>query len=162
MQKSLFFVLALAIAMLGTGCNKHRNEPSSKQKTYQYHFYDEPCLNWGAGQATVKQWMAEQGYSIMKTAKQDGLDMIYFNPKKSEMSTVLAFNPMFGYEMAIVYILTGEVSYKEMLSYLSERYNYSSEGWTYFNTADGKTLIQLTTITSGGVSAYAIIYTEVK
>lgn len=162
MQKSLFFALALAIAMLGTGCNAHRNEPASKQKTYKYDFFDEPCLNWGAGQGTIKQWMMERNYSLQKTAKQDSYDMIYYKPKKSEMSTVLAFDPMFGYEMAIVYVLTSEVSYQEMLSYLSERYDYSSVGLTYFVTDDGKTLIQLTTITSGGVSAHAVIYSEFK
>ncbi len=133
---------------------------------YQYNFYDEPYLKWGAGQATVKQWMSQQNYTILKTAKQDGLDMIYYNPKKMEMSTVLAFDPIFGYKMVIVYVQASEVSYDEMIGYICERYDFmyvsQSDGFAHFCTHDNKTSVEFGQITKSGITAHAIIYSEMQ
>lgn len=162
MKKTILFALAFAIAMLGTGCKSHQNEPTQKQKTYKYDFFDEPCLNWGAGQATVRQWMLQHGFTYFQSSIVDGESILYYNPKKNETITALGFNNFSGYEMAIVYILASEVSINEMDYFLSERYErgpWRDNMLGTYRTKDNLTDVEWGLTFSNGIEYYTIYYT---
>lgn len=163
MCKHLFFVLVLAIAVLGTGCkNESGNEPALPKK-YQYDCYDEPCLNWNTGQSSVKQWMTSHGFIYQKTVTISNMYVQYYEPNKSASVIALIFDARGYYQCAQIYIEFYQVTSEELASFLLERYDYisTSNGINYLTTKDKKTSVDLQTISNNGV-IYSLVTYEAR
>ena len=126
--------------------------------TGKYNTFKEPCLQWGAGKSTVKNFMT--GYTIQSESD----DNLFYKAKLKEMLTGYSFKSG-KLNLSSVVLLPSVVDAEEMVGYLAERYVYvtknESEYYYGFATPDTKSVVilQLTTISSQVV--YMVAYGEV-
>ena len=111
--------------------------------------YEAPCLEWGASVSSVKNYMANKGYTINDEYELDlgdgqkTYDIVY-NPKYKEKYIGYTFDPE-ALETSYVYFDSSVISLSELeenVKGTGATYSFTSDsGSIYYNSSDGKSTI---------------------
>lgn len=142
---------------VGETCIRNGNKSFKVTVTGKFNLYREPCMQWHASKATVKNFMSDY------TLQSETDNALYYKGKLRELLTGYSFKNS-GLELSSVALAAALVDAGEMVDFMLERYVYvthDEDQYYYgFVTPDKKNvvLMQLQTVSSQVV--YFISYAE--